>query len=375
MGAWRRAGRAAVCAAVLGAAARVAAESEVEPIARLSLEGGYDSNALYEGLTDRTTRISPELGIRGRDHLWDLSAVYGADWIRYQRLQPDGAWSHRLRLALDMRPTRRWRALADARAAYAYDPVGLALQGIFRTGQQAAWIGRLRARATYEVAPRVEGLAEVTERYVRFNDLTGGAVHGGAVAGMWSWTERLSVGAGYRLAAFQTFLLGGGVEIAYANGVEGRLSYELDRHLRLEASAGPELFRGPHDTATVPAATVTLYRDERDSDLRVTAHHGLGIGSTAAPGLVTSIDGGAVRRFGRSFLLRGDGGVWYSGVAPSGAHPVLGFAVAGEAAWLMSRGVRLSLVAARFATLDQPDAERLSRTTVGLRLGWELESR
>ncbi len=374
MGAWRRAGKAAVAAVVLCAAARAAASTVAEPIARLSLEGGWDSNALYRGTADTENRISPELGLRLRDPLWTFAGSYGADWIRYQQLQPNGAWSHRLLLRLEAHPARRWTIRGDAHGAYAFDPVGLALIGIFRTGRQSALVGRLNARVTYRIAPRVDGVVDAAEQTVRFDDRTGGAMHAAGAAGMWRWTERLSVGAGYRLSLFQgshpTFQ-----DLAYANALQARVTYEIDRHLAVEAAAGPETWARPGTFNIVPEATVTLTRTERDSDLRITAHHGLGIGSTAAPGLVTSIEGGAVHRFGRSFLLKGDGGLWNSGVAPSGAHPVLGYAASGEAAWLMTRGLRLSLVAARFATLNQPANDRLTRTTVGLQLGWELEPR
>ena len=44
MGAWRRCGRAAVCLAALSVATRSAASTQVEPIARLTLESGYDTN-------------------------------------------------------------------------------------------------------------------------------------------------------------------------------------------------------------------------------------------------------------------------------------------------------------------------------------------
>ena len=68
----------------------------MEPIARLTLEGGYDSNALYVGQGgDRTGRISPEVGLRLRDHLFDLRTAYGGDYIVYERLAPDGIWNHR----------------------------------------------------------------------------------------------------------------------------------------------------------------------------------------------------------------------------------------------------------------------------------------
>src|SRR5690242_21888902 len=108
MGTSRRLGKAALCAAILFAATRSGASTVVEPIARLTLEGGYDSNALYDGSgSDRLGRISPDVGLRLRDHTWDLRLVYGGDWVYYERLAPRGFWNHRGLLQLDARPTPR----------------------------------------------------------------------------------------------------------------------------------------------------------------------------------------------------------------------------------------------------------------------------
>ena len=107
MGAWTGSGIAALLLAVL-LPARAASVTVWEPIARISLEGGYDSNALFLGQgSDRTGRISPDLGLRLHDHLWDLKAVYGGDYLVYERLQPNGIWNHRGELRLDATPTRR----------------------------------------------------------------------------------------------------------------------------------------------------------------------------------------------------------------------------------------------------------------------------
>ncbi|HET8733831.1 MAG TPA: hypothetical protein VFM45_08670, partial [Anaeromyxobacteraceae bacterium] len=135
MGARTGSGIAALWLAVL-LPARAAAVTVTEPIARLSVEGGYDSNALFLGQgSDRTGRISPELGLRLHDHLWDLKAVYGGDYLVYQRLQPNGIWNHRGELRLDATPTQRTAVALQAKGGYALDPIGLAQMGIFRTGK------------------------------------------------------------------------------------------------------------------------------------------------------------------------------------------------------------------------------------------------
>src|SRR5512142_3279315 len=84
MGAFRRTTKAMMVAAVLCAGARAGASVQVEPIARLSLEGGYDSNILYNGQGGETMgRVSPELGFQLRDHTWNLGGVAGGDLLTY----------------------------------------------------------------------------------------------------------------------------------------------------------------------------------------------------------------------------------------------------------------------------------------------------
>ncbi len=374
MGAWRTSARAAVSAAVLACATGSGASTVTEPIARLSLEGGYDSNALYEGRGgDSVGRVSPDVGLRARDHLWTAAATYGADWIRYERFAPGGVWNHRLRLDVDARPSRRSTVSVEGRGGYAYDPVGLSLLGIFRTGRQSAWTALGRGRATYRIAERVDGAVTAEERLVRFDDRTGGAVHSAGGTVTWRWTPRLSVGGTYRISAFQTFLANG-QEVALANALEGRAEYALARHVRLEAEAGPALWTGPGAHALVPEATATLLVMERHDALRVALHRGLGIGSTAAPGIVTSFEIGGLHRIGREWELRGAGGLWHSGRVPSGADPVLGYAVSAEMARRFGRDLRIGVAASHFDRLDVRSAA-LARTTVGLRVAWELDAR
>jgi hypothetical protein len=367
--------RAVVGAAALAIAARSGASVVSEPIARLSLEGGYDSNVLLDGAgADRVGRISPDVGFRARDHLWNFAATYGGDWVVYERRASNGFWNHRGALAFDARPAHRLAVRGEARLAHAQDPVGLALLGVFRSGYETAWFGTASARAAYRLTHRLEGALRFQERLVRFDRSGGGAHHASAVEATWRMTPRLGVGADYQLSAFQTFLASGGSRLDFAHAVHARAGYELSRRLRVDFAAGPALWTGQDGTGVVPEARLTLGRAGRRSDLHVTAAHGLGIGSVAAPAVVTSLEVGAERRLGRRYLLRGDAGLWRSGRAPGGEDATLGWAGSGEAAMLLGGGVRASLVATSLARLDDPSPS-LARTTVSVRLGWELEAR
>lgn len=380
MGAWRRLGEAAALAAILSAAPRAEASTVMEPIARLSLEGGYDSNAFYNGSGgDRMGRISPDVGLRLRAPLWDLRAAVGGDWVYYEEFAPRGIWNQRGTLMLRARPNRRTIVDGSLRASWAYDPVGLAQAGVFRPGKQSAFLLGARARGEWKATRRLDVAATLTERAVVFEDRTGGAMHQPGIEALWAETERLSLGGSYTFGVFQDFDVGH-AGTATSHGVRARARYRLSRHLSLEAGAGPALYVG-RSTAVVPEARVELLAVSRGWDLRLTAEHGLGLGMTALPGLVSSFEFGADRTFRRRWYAHADGGVWRSGEAPSGAYSVTGYAVAGEAGALLREDLRLGLGLAHLARATAPfpgdplPASAYRRTVVGMRLTWEKRTR
>lgn len=364
-----------VGAAVLASlvAPPVRAETQVELIARLSLESGYDSNVLFDGRSDERNRISPEGGLKLHDHLWSFSGVYGADYLQFQRLSPDGVWNHRASLDFAATPTARSNAAGHLRATYASDPVGLAQAGIFRVGPQRALFVQGGARGEY-AADRLLVLAvELAERVVRFEDRTGGAMHAPSFEVLRPINERLMLGGAYALSLFQDFRPDG-ARLAFAQGIRARARYRVTRFVEADAFAGPALWSGPDGKSVVAEAGGELRLADRDWDLRATLAHRLGLGSTAAPALVNSAEVGTVRRFGRAFDLRGDGGIWQTGDVPTGRNATLGFAVSAEAGWHVTRELRLALAASYLARLDD-SSPLLRRTTVGIRMGWELPVR
>lgn len=373
MGARKRLGKAVLCAAILGAAARSGAVTVVEPIARLSLEGGYDSNPLYEGLSpDRTGRVSPELGFRLHDPLYLASLSWRGDWIAYQRLAPNGIWNHRGDLKLDATPTRRLELGAKLWGAWAYDPIGLAQLGVFRTGRQSALILNGTGRAEYHLSRLTDVATTLTERTVRFEDRTGGAMHAPGVEALYRVTHLVSVGGAYGLGIFQGFDPTGN-DLVFSHALRARARWRADHRITFDAYAGPAMWLGKDRSAVVPEASVQMLAASRSWGLRVAAAHGLGIGSTARPGLVDSLEFGGERYFGdhRRWVARADGGIWHSGIAPSGGSAVTGWATTGEVGVLVGMNVRLSAAATHFARIDDPSSA-LRRTTLGLRLAWEM---
>src|SRR5512138_971940 len=256
MGARRKLGTAAACAVLLGVAARASAETVLDPIARLTLEGGYDSNALYDGSgPDQSERISPELGLRVHDELWDWKGSYRADWIRYERFAPRGILNHAAALSLDATPTRRLTLRGSLRSSYAFDPIGLAMVGVFRTGRQSALLVGGTGRAEYRLTPRIDVAATAAERTVRFDDRTGGAMHQPGAEALYRATERLSLGAAYQLGMFQSFDPGA-TQLAFSNGLKARARWRATRRWTLEAAAGPASWQGAGAAAIVPEGSL-----------------------------------------------------------------------------------------------------------------------
>ncbi len=193
----RRAWRVAFLAAALGAPMMRAAASVVaEPIARLTLEGGYDSNAMYDGRGGQNMgRISPDLGLLAKDHLWSLEASYGGDFYLYQKRASGGAWNHRGLLRFRDQPDERLKLSGEATGSYAIDPIGLAQLGIFRPSSVQALILKGRARATWRASERVDLSATYTGSDARFTDGTNLSMQAPGVEVMERLTPRAALGA------------------------------------------------------------------------------------------------------------------------------------------------------------------------------------
>jgi hypothetical protein len=372
MGGWRNCGRAVLAAALLRATTAAAATT-VEPIARLSLEGGYDSNVLNDGHSaDRLARVTPEAGLRLRDHGLQLAGAYGGEWLWYEQLAPQGIWNHRARLSLDARLDRLTSLKGDARAWQTFDPAALAQAGVFRAGQRALIVdGRVRLERRMD--RHVTVAFNYLERTVRFDDGTGGAMHAPNVEALRHVDERLALGPVYAFGAYRSFSPVGDLT-ATSHGVRLLARWQAERHLALEAWTGPALWIPAGAPSVVPEVFLQALYGTRGFDLRANVGHGLGLGATAEPGLVDSAEFGLERRFGRSWFARGDGGLWHSGAVPNGDGAVTGYAAGGEAGVILSGGLRVSLRGAHYGRADA-SVPMYERTTLGLRLGWELQAR
>ncbi|HEX9401174.1 MAG TPA: hypothetical protein VF912_13785 [Anaeromyxobacter sp.] len=376
MGAWRGIGTAVVLAVLLRATV-AAAGTLVEPIARLFLEGGWDSNALYDGQSaDTIGRFSPEVGLRLHAPLWDLKTTYGGELVYFERLASGGIWNHRAGVSLDSRPTRLTIFTGNLRLSQAFDPAGLAQAGVFRTGRQRALVVNGRARFDFLADPLVDTAATMNERSVLFQDGTGGAMHAPGVETLWRFGRRLALGAAYGFGLFQSFEHAPTPDaLAYSHAVRLRARWRAERHVTVDASAGPALWLPAGSRSIVPEALVEVLIATRGLDLRFDAAHGLGIGATARPGLVDYAEIGAERRWARRWFARGDGGLWRSGTVPSGRDAVTGYMLAGEAGAILGGNLRLSITGAQYGRTDDLAAAEFRRTTVGLRVGWELPGR
>ena len=372
MGTRRRASKAAVLTALMCAGARAEGSAQVEPIARLGLEGGYDSNVLYDGRGgDNLGRVSPDLGLQLRNHTWNLGLVAGGDLLMYQRRRSAPVWNQRGRLVLHARLDPRLTLESDLGATYSRDPRGLARLGIFgREG--AALIAVGSARAAWRIDHDWQIAGTFAEHMVRFDAGTGAASHTPGLEATRRLDERLELGGAYRFDIFQG--LGAGSRDAFAHELQAVARYRFTRRLSLEAEGGAALWnsRSGGGTSVVPEAAVQLLASGRAGDARLTLKHGVGLGNLATPGLFDAAEAAFTARLGRSFELHADGGLWRSGAIPWGADGTLGYGVEGELAWLVGSGLRVGLAASRFARADTADTT-FNRDAVGLRLGWELQ--
>ncbi len=348
---------------------------QVEPLARVTLEGGYDSNVLYNGQGgDSMGRLSPDLGVRLRDHTWWLDAAAGGDLLFYRERRNDPVWNQRGRAVLHARLTPRLTLDSNLQATYARDPIGLARLGIFgRTG--AAFVGNGTARLGWELEHRWGVAGTFAHHSVVFDARDGAASYSPGVEVTRRLDARTELGGAYRFDYFQGF--GTGAHDALAHELLAVLRRRLTRRLALEAEAGPALWVPRYaggSTELVPEAALQLLYAARRYEGRLTLRHGVGLGNLATPGLVDIAEGAFRIPLGRSFEVVADGGLWRSGNIPWGANGALGYGIEGEVAWLLGGGLRLGVGGSRFARADA-GVTTYDRNTVGLRLGWELRHR
>jgi hypothetical protein len=371
MGARRWVGRAAVVAAILGAGARAEGGVEADPIARLSVESGYDSNVRYDGRGgDGVGVLSPELGFDLRDHLWSAKLVAGGDLLLYRQRAGAPVWNQRGSFRLRARPEERWEVTADVAGTYAFDPLGLARMGIFTPpGKGAALLVRGRGRAAWRASHLWQAALTFSENAVRWDDRTGALAHTPGVEVTRRLGHRLELGGAYRFDWFQGF--GAGSVDALAHEAVAIARYRLTRHLDLNAEGGVALWRSQGDSAVPLEAAVQLIANGRNGDgAWLQLRHGVGLGLTATPGLFDSVEAAVTRNVG-PLVLHADGGVWRSGEVPWGANAVVGYGIEGEVGWRLGRSVTVGLGASRFARADT-SSSLYDRNTVGLRLRYEL---
>jgi hypothetical protein len=359
------------CAALLVAPAAASAAVQAEPFARVALEGGYDSNVLYDGGGgDSMGRVSPDVGVRVRDHLWSVMGSYGADLLTYPELAPGPTVNQRGRLDADWRLSRRTTFALDVRSVYAPDPAGLARLGIVgRLG--SAFTLRGDARLAWRASRRLTYAATFMERVAHVSSDGGVALHAPGVEATWRLDPRTEVGAGYRFDWFQP--LGSELESATAHEPRALARWRWSRRLTLEADAGPTLWNGDGGPTIVPAAGAQLLASSRFWDLRVGLRHGLGLNALARASVTDSVEVGAVRRFKRSFRVRADGGVWRGGTLPSGSDATLGYGIEGEGTWIVRPSLEVGIAGSRFARIDSADGAG-DLNVVGLRVAWLLDS-
>ncbi len=367
----RKGARLALAIAALCAVEPAGASVQVDPIARLTLEGGYDSNILYDGRGDRLGRVSPDLGLSLRDHTWAAALSAGGDLLDYGGRSGAPVWNQRGRLLLRAAPERRLAIDLDTSATYVNDPVGLARLAIIGRNS-AALLVRGDARVAWRAERDWKASATYHEALVRFGDGTGAAAHTPGVELVEILGQHLEAGGAFKTDFFQGF--DPATRSARAYEASAVVRARLSRRLTVQADGGPALWTSGGSTSLLPQAGVELLAASREGDARLSLRHGVGLGLLATPGLADTAEGAFTWKVGRSLQLHADGGLWRSGEIPWGRNGATGYGVQGEVGWRFTKELLVGLGASRFARADVASS-LYDRNIVGLRVAWELRHR
>jgi hypothetical protein len=369
----RRGARAAFAAAALLAAGWAEASVVAEPVARLAVEGGYDSNVRYDGRGgDRVAGVSPDLGFLLKDHTWNALASYGVDLLTYPTMAPGPILNQRGRLDLGWRIDPRTRFKLDFVGTYAPDPVALARLGIIEPGKGSALVIRGDSRLAWLATPRWTIAGTYAERDVAYDPKSGTLLHVPGAEAAYQLDPRTEVGAAYRFDYFQSITTG--IPSSTAHEAKGIARWRWSRRISLEAEAGPAFWSGGDGSAVVPEAAGRFLASGREGELRLEVRHGLGISARSRPSLSDALEVGVVWRMSRSFRFRTENGIWRGATLPSGTNSNVGYGVAGELTWLATRDIEMGVGASRFAQLTEPSAAT-ERNVVGVRIAWQLRNR
>ena len=148
----------------------------------------------------------PSVGLRFRDHLWSFAPSTAATSSRTSGCSRTGSGTTAASLDCSTRDAdaARSRCRATLRGAYAFDPVGLAQMGIFRTGRERRVHPPGARRGEYRATERVIVATSSRSESVRFEDARAARCTQPASRRLPADRERLTLGGAYASACSRT---------------------------------------------------------------------------------------------------------------------------------------------------------------------------
>nr|WP_217446497.1 hypothetical protein [Myxococcus sp. CA040A] len=388
-GGWRRRGRTTVkgdwkkwlLTGLMLTAPAVPAATVWEPRLRIAAEERYDDDLrLGAGATggQLMTKLSPRLGVEGRDERLNLNGYYGAD-VLMRHGSGKVTLDHRGALELRHLLSRRLRVDTNVRVFRVTDPTSLPRDGLARSTSPTfftqARLG-LTARASERVDVRVGYGIEVVR--ILESGQEPGYAHTPSLEVMYRTTRRLTLGVEYR---YQGFYYDN--SLSQAHGVAGTLRYRLTRPTTLIVRGGPVRYLAPdgQEGGWVPRVNVELAREGELFDLGFAVGHDL----VGASGFATALwaDYASLmlaRRFDHQFSAFGAVSFFRNGRAPSrdwttfGSTPLVsqGYAVGAGVEYRFSRQVAAQGAVDRIAQVGVAEsagaAGDLTRNVFAVRL-------
>ena len=305
-----------------------------EPLARLYLEGGWDSNPLLRRARGpdaprlaRRRAAAPQPAHRRR-------RSYGGDWVTYPQLQRDGTWNHRGLLRLESTPTRRLTLSGR-----------LARRLRLRSRSASRWSAcSVRPRAPRSSpartsAPSTARPSGSTSRALSTSARCSSRMRPAARCtpgdrGALAQRRRLDFGAGYRFGIYQEFEPAGTTgRVLERRARAGALA--RDAADQLDASAGPPSGAVTDGKASCPRGPSQLLGSGRGWTCARALPRARPRGHRT-PGLVDALEGGGRKMSGSTRAARRRRSLAL-GRAPR-RGPVTGYAAEGEAAFLFREG-------------------------------------
>jgi hypothetical protein len=374
--------------AMLGCAGLVSAETEVLPTLRITAEQRYDDDLINRPINGGQfmAKLSPQVGLDVKDHTTLLHSYYAADVFLRQGSALAGFCNgqsqracidHRGSFDLKQALSRIWTLQGEAQVWRVADPtsllrVGLARQisPVFYGFAEVSGTARLDPRTTLRTGYRFEAAKVYDERNLPIG------LTNSPFAELWHRVSRQTdLGLEYR---FQYFSFGSAT--ADSNALSAGYRYQLARHTKFTAKAGPIFYRAHGTSARSGFAPRVLLDLTQQASHRLTGSISVGHDLIGAAGLFTAywaewamLTGSY--RLGKHTSVFGWGSLYRNGPAPNDklfpiarSDTARGYGAGGGLEWLIDRKLSVQATFTRYIQVAGTDFGGLERNIGAVRL-------